>query len=80
MKKIIEILGTKMNKKIKSEIFVKLSEPERVNESKDDQKEKLLQKLQDKDSWFIYFAYEDVFCQVGFEYTPLKPLDAFMPL
>lgn len=42
--------------------------------------QKFLRGLKQQQSTFVYFAYEDVFCSLGYEITPLKPLDAYVKL
>jgi len=61
-------------------IIAKLAQPSIVNQSAQVQKDNLLQRIKENKSAYIYLAYQDIFCPIGFDKTFMKPIDAYAKL
>ena len=80
MMKLVNELNKKTGHSATAKVIAKLAPPAKLNVSENDMKKQLLSGLTSENKAYIYLAFRDVFCPIGYEITPLKPLDAYKKL
>ena len=80
IQELVEKLSKTTGKKAVASIVIKTSNPNKINDNAKEIEKEILNGLTSKHKAYIYLAYEDIFNPVGYEITPLNPLEAYKKL
>lgn len=77
---IFKTLCSHASKDAEGKVIIKPAAPGIVEGAEEEHLDYFLKGLASDESFYVFITYNNVWCPIGFDKTPLVPLDAFKPL